>query len=1604
MTRNNLDEHLSWLLDTKATIPPASSPLPPATASFTSIEDSQATQEEQRFVTALTQQRSAGADTAAQGDGGEDMARLRTAPGSNGNRGLVSMGPALPDGMPTYHAPAANTPRARHAMPSALRPSLVKQSPTKHNSSPQQELGDVEVMDLTESLSQMGSPTTSRAAGRKRKSSELESDERPARRPQTAHSPRRLSQQGYTAIDEIMDQPQEPPPPYSTIAPGLVLPAQTRPAGGAGRTAFSASAPPDDDEFMLVDSENDDDNIVNLTGRRTKPRQNNAVLFDGSHGNPVRARSPRVNQSPIASQKNAGPETQSAQPSRLELSSQNNQNHKQCASTTPSNDALSPPTGTQDISPEHSERIKHFFTLPQVIVVKIIESLNSREESLCDLIAARLDAEQDTKEQDDALDDVQTRRGALQKLSSLRDGHQSLCEEKDQLLAALKHAIKARRDRTEANDALKSCKDKLQSLERECLSLFRTCQSDIDIVVANLEPKNTTRSTTIAVESTQGHTLPPDTKTSAYPSSSRIAQTQVNGPGPMLRTKSAPAPSSTSTVGERNGMQANMPNPSRDSRMPYESTNVRSGNATHEGMFDDDELDDDLLNERGGMFSNRMGGRPEELDHHEHDDFEMDDDEDMLELAEDIENRGFSPQTFSRDTRRPALAETSANTQAISAKANGKRTKTTPAKAADDDLEQLFNYPWGHDVKTALRDRFHLRGFRENQLNAINATLGGKDTFVLMPTGGGKSLCYQLPSLISSGQTRGVTVVISPLLSLMEDQVQHLRKLQIQAFLINGATNDAEKNAIREALNEHKVETFIQILYVTPEMVNKNQAMIAQFERLYRRNKLARIVIDEAHCVSQWGHDFRPDYKMLGDVRRKFPLVPVMALTATATENVKIDVIHNLGIDGCKVFTMSFNRPNLYYEVRQKGKKKQDMENIADLITSKHPRQTGIVYCLARKECEDVAKVLHEEYKIKAHHYHAAMEPAEKSRVQKEWQAGKYHVIVATIAFGMGIDKPDVRFVIHHTIPKSLEGYYQETGRAGRDGKPSGCYLLYGYQDASKLRRMIDDGEGTWEQKGRQHEMLQKIIQFCENRSDCRRVQVLQYFNERFQREACDGKCDNCTSTSTFEDVDFTDYVRHAVDLVRTVASSKVTLLKCIDIFRGVTNKTMKEKGYYDLKHFGFGEDLDRGDIERLFARLLSEDVIREENVVNRMGFANQYVILGSKCREYESGRKRFHLQIKNTPRPKAKASKKKAEADGGTKRAKKRESMAPPELPLSTNVSSPIQAASSRKKAKQPARGDTHANGYHRDDFVVSDPEFEDYGVTGEESSDAFEPVRIAGQPRGEKTKSLGPPITSDALMASLDDVHRTLVISFVTSAQKVARDISLDKGLRAVPFSDMVLRYMAIRFTETTDEMLDIPDIDATKVHLYGKRFCKMVQDCRRSYEDLMGQQEDAPDPNAQNVIDLVSDNEEDEYGSLPSDFENDEEPGEASAYFEPDQRVKEFNARFAHSQSEGMREAAASQPAKKAIGKPRKRNYKATGSTKAGSRGRFSGGSRSSSNAYAAGGEGSRVSKKAGAKKRSNAGGGRGGQSRGGGFAGGTSRPPASARSGVISMMPT
>lgn len=747
--------------------------------------------------------------------------------------------------------------------------------------------------------------------------------------------------------------------------------------------------------------------------------------------------------------------------------------------------------------------------------------------------------------------------------------------------------------------------------------------------------------------------------------------------------------------------------------------------------FDDDELIFD------DTYSRNMGtpvARPPTMPDY---DFGLDDADvfDAADCFEDDPNSAFEDGLPSQT--REVFRETSGN---IIRSPN--RTKAT---ARDVDEKSQLSYPWSKDVKLVLREIFRLRGFRHHQLDAINATLGGKDAFVLMPTGGGKSLCYQLPSVITTGSTRGVTLVISPLLSLMQDQVSHVKRLKIKAFSINGDVPEQDRKDIINNLRSPNVEQSIQLLFITPEMITKSMTLERALLQLHSNGKFARIVIDEAHCVSQWGHDFRPDYKALGEVRGKYQGVPLMALTATATENVKVDVIHNLRMRNCDVFVQSFNRPNLFYEVRRKGRAQDALKNIADTINNHYKRQSGIVYCLARETCERVAEKLHKSFEIKATHYHAGMPSKERAQVQQDWQAGKYHVIVATIAFGMGIDKPDVRFVIHHSIPKSLEGYYQETGRAGRDGKRSGCYLYYGYQDAFRLRLMIEENsDGSREQKDRQQQMLRHIIQFCENKTDCRRVQVLAYFNEKFSRAACDGSCDNCKSDSVFETRDFTEHAAAAVKLVERLKEDKVTVLYCVDLFRGVTSRKTTE--HQSLPGFGFGSELDRGDVERLFRMLLYEEAIFERNKPNQAGFAVQYVLPGRKAQEYKSQRHKLMFPVRiSSPNGKRKAAAAKTRSNNVTGVRAARE-----DYPQSTNVSSPIQSLS-RRRAGNNQRS-------KRRDIEVPEEDGD---------SDGFEPIR-EGRAIQPRRRDVGPRITDDGSRAGMDDLRAIMLDEFLVCAKK--------------------------------------------------------------------------------------------------------------------------------------------------------------------------------------------------------------------------------------------
>ncbi|KAG7664815.1 SGS1 [[Candida] subhashii] len=531
--------------------------------------------------------------------------------------------------------------------------------------------------------------------------------------------------------------------------------------------------------------------------------------------------------------------------------------------------------------------------------------------------------------------------------------------------------------------------------------------------------------------------------------------------------------------------------------------------------------------------------------------------------------------------------------------------------------------PFIQDVYSVLNSVFKLKSFRSNQLEAIVATLMNKDVFVLMPTGGGKSLCYQLPSLIQSGKTKGTTVVISPLISLMQDQVGHLLDLDIKAGMISSkASADDNKhimNLFREGL--------LNIVYLSPEKANNSTMVQRIITRLYENGQLARVVIDEAHCLSSWGHDFRPDYQGMGFFKEKYPKVPVMALTATANEKVTMDIMHHLKMKDPVFLKQSFNRTNLYYQIKKK--EGPYLEWIRNYITSRYNNQTGIIYCHSKQACEQTSSRLNS-FGLKTSFYHAGMEANDRSEVQNLWQKGKIHVICATIVFGMGIDKPDVRFVIHLTLPRSLEGYYQETGRAGRDGLESECIMFYGYRDARSMQGLIQrDQDITEEAKENHLAKLRQVVQYCENITDCRRKQVLQYFNESFDPKDCHKKCDNCqnyTSVSTVEK-DCTDHAKNIINLVRSIQEDRVTVLHCQDVFKGLNHNKISKMGHNNNPYHGKGRSLEKTDVERIFFNLLTEDCLVEYQIM-KAGFATNYVKVGKNADSVLRGHKQIKIQF----------------------------------------------------------------------------------------------------------------------------------------------------------------------------------------------------------------------------------------------------------------------------------------------------------------------------------------------------------------------------------------
>ncbi len=453
------------------------------------------------------------------------------------------------------------------------------------------------------------------------------------------------------------------------------------------------------------------------------------------------------------------------------------------------------------------------------------------------------------------------------------------------------------------------------------------------------------------------------------------------------------------------------------------------------------------------------------------------------------------------------------------------------------------------DPATVLRTVFGYTSFRPLQREVIERVVGGGDAFVLMPTGGGKSLCYQVPALVRPG----TAVVVSPLISLMKDQVDALRANGVAAERYNSSLEAAEARRVLARLHAGELD----LLYVAPERL-----MTEAFLERLRPLEIALFAIDEAHCVSQWGHDFRPEYIALGKLRALFPGVPFLALTATADEATRADVREKLGLLDAPVFAAGFDRPNIRYTVVAKSKPAEQL--VAFL--RRRRGDSGIVYCLTRKRTAEVAARLVSEG-VQAAAYHAELPAAERTRVQDAFLRDELQVVVATVAFGMGIDKPDVRFVVHHDMPKSIEGYYQESGRAGRDGMPAEALLLFGLQDVVTARRLVEGG-GDPDQVRVELHKLNAMVAFAESLG-CRRRALLGYFGEALERDC--GNCDVCLDPP--ERYDGTEHAQKVLSCVYRVGQ-RFGARHVVDVLRGADVARIRDLGHERLTTYGIGKDL----------------------------------------------------------------------------------------------------------------------------------------------------------------------------------------------------------------------------------------------------------------------------------------------------------------------------------------------------------------------------------------------------------------------------------------------
>ncbi len=477
------------------------------------------------------------------------------------------------------------------------------------------------------------------------------------------------------------------------------------------------------------------------------------------------------------------------------------------------------------------------------------------------------------------------------------------------------------------------------------------------------------------------------------------------------------------------------------------------------------------------------------------------------------------------------------------------------------------------EIRGTLKKVFGYDKFRGNQEKIIQNILQGKNTFVIMPTGAGKSMCYQMPAIVREG----TAIVISPLIALMKNQVDQLNAFGINARFLNSTLSKSEINRIKKATLEGEVK----LLYVAPESLTKEENV-----EFLKKANVSFAAIDEAHCISEWGHDFRPEYRRIKSIISQLGDIPIIALTATATPKVQLDIQRNLNMEEADLFKSSFNRTNLYYEVRpKKNVKKQLVKFIRENIG-----KSGIIYCLSRKKVEEIAGFL-QVNGIKAAPYHAGFEPSVRMKNQDDFLNEEVDVIVATIAFGMGIDKPDVRFVIHYDVPKSLEGYYQETGRAGRDGLEGQCIMFYKYEDILKLEKFNKDKPVTERENAKV--LLDEMSSYAES-AVCRRKQLLHYFGEEYDDAVCRaaGLCDNCRYER--ESFDGQDEI---VTVIKTVKQTEERFgtTHLVGVIRGSQNQYVKSYGHDQLEVFGVGKEQDDHFWKSLVRQTLLNEFLRKD-------------------------------------------------------------------------------------------------------------------------------------------------------------------------------------------------------------------------------------------------------------------------------------------------------------------------------------------------------------------------------------------------------------------------